>query len=110
MPPRERVDFTHRELESLSNLLANTADFPEWLEESFPNMDRVEKAALARASEKVGRAHRKARTGNAADPDVFCNRCDNRGKNTPGPGGQNFGCPGCGYTLGGHPNGLRRQA
>jgi hypothetical protein len=74
------------------------------------DVTRVERAAAERAAEKVSRAWRKATTGNASDPDVFCNRCDNRGKNTPGPGGQNFGCPGCGYMLGEHPNRLQARA
>lgn len=111
MPPRIRVDFTERELEALLPVLSNTIDHPDAMDAAFDS-DRVGKAAALRANEKIVRAYRKSKTGSPADPDVYCRRCENRGKDTPGPGGQNFGCPGCGYTLGQHPNGLeaRREA
>lgn len=99
MPPRQRIDFTEKELGSLVFVL-NEARSKVYIE------GRVERAAAERAIEKIERAHRKATTGSAADPDVFCNTCDNHGRDTPGPGGQNFGCPGCGYMLGEHPNRL----
>lgn len=104
MALRTRIDFTERELEGLVALLElavgnDTCYLPE----------RALRGAVARAEDKIKRAYRKATTGSTADPDVFCNRCDNRGKNVPGPGGQNFGCPGCGYMLGEHPNGLQAR-
>ncbi len=41
------------------------------------------------------------------DTDVFCMKCHNKGRTTKGQGanaGQRFGCPGCGYLEGEHPN------
>lgn len=43
-----------------------------------------------------------------ADSDVFCEKCKNKGRTVKGQGnnfGQRFGCPGCGYLEGEHPNG-----
>jgi hypothetical protein len=96
MTLRQRIDFTERELEALTFVLAKSG--------SVVIHERAIRGAAGRAKDKIDRAYRKATTGSTADPDVFCNRCDNRGKNVPGPGNQNFGCPGCGYTLGEHPN------
>jgi hypothetical protein len=95
MTLRQRIDFTERELEALTFVLA---------EASFAIEQRAIRGAAGRAKDKIDRAYRKATTGSTADPDVFCNRCDNRGKNVPGPGNQNYGCAGCGYMLGEHPN------
>ena len=105
MTLRTRVDFTQKELAALLPALSNTLDHPDVLDVCYP--DRVGKAAALRAYDKITRAYRKATSGCAADPDVFCNACDNRGRNALGPGGQNFGCSGCGYTLGTHPNRIK---
>lgn len=110
MPPRERIDFTHRELEALSNLLSMTADHDEWLEE-LPGLDRVERGALKRASEKVARAHRKVTTGAPADPQVYCASCENRGATYSSNGGLTVtGCTRCGHLKGQHPNGLEARS
>lgn len=46
-----------------------------------------------------------------ADAEEFCRKCHNHGKTTKGQGanaGQKFGCPGCGYLEGEHPNGPKK--
>lgn len=100
MPSRERIDFTHRELEALAFVLTEASS-------KVVVEDKVLRRAVERGMDKIERAHRKVTIGQAAHPDVFCNRCDNKGKNAVLPDGQNLGCPGCGYTLGQHPNRVR---
>lgn len=104
MPPRHRIDFTTRELDVMVSIVAGINP------DLDPSLDRVERAAANRAIDKIERAWRKATTGNAADPDVFCNTCNNHGRDVAGPGGQNFGCSGCGHLYGQHPNRLEARS
>lgn len=109
MPPRVRIDLTNRELEALSNLLSMTVDIPEWLDE-LPRLEPVERRALGRVSDKIGRAWRKVKWGSPADPEVYCPSCENKGATHAGPGGQQLGCSRCGYLKGEHPNGPEARA
>lgn len=103
MPARQRIDFTEKELDALVQVVG-----AGMMDVEHMGLGRVEQAAAARAVDKIQRNHRKFKFGTTADPDVFCNSCENRGATYSTNGGLNVtGCTRCGYLTGQHPNGLR---